>query len=107
MDSYFRPTDGAAATALRHDARLVAQNNPLSAVQGLTRGANPLPAFRISAGTADAKYSLGARASVRALHGVIGVTYTTEPGAGHNFYAWRPAIPRMLGWMWGQIAPPA
>ena len=35
------------------------------------------------------------------------MTFTSEPGAGHNFYAWRPAIPRMLGWMWQQIAAPA
>jgi enterochelin esterase-like enzyme len=107
MDGYFRPTDGPAAVALHSDPRLEAVNNPLMAVERLGRGASPLPSFWISAGTADAKYSLGARAFVHALHGVIGVDYTKEPGAGHNFYAWRPAIPRMLGWMWQQIAPPA
>lgn len=107
MDGYYRPTDGPAAAALHNDPRLEAQNDPLAAVQRLARGADPLPAFWISAGTADAKYSIGAQSFVRALHGIIGVDYTREPGAGHNFYAWRPAIPRMLGWMWQQIAPPA
>jgi S-formylglutathione hydrolase FrmB len=107
MDGYFRPIDGPAAAALHGDARLEGQNDPLAAVQRLTRGAEPLPAFWISAGTASAKYNLGARNFVKALNGIIGVTFTSEPGAGHNFYTWRPAIPRMLGWMWQQIAPPA
>lgn len=107
MDGYFRPGDGPAAAALHNDPRIEAANDPLAAVAHLARGAGPLPSFWISAGTADAKYSLGARAFVRALRGIVGLTYITEPGAGHNFYAWRPAIPQMLAWMWPQISPPA
>ena len=107
MDGYYRPTDGPAAAALHNNTRLEQQNDPLAAVQQLGRGADPLPAFWISAGTASAKYALGARAFVKALHGIQGVDFTSEPGAGHNFYAWRPAVPRMLSWMWHQIAPPA
>ena len=107
LDGYFRPSDGPAAGALHGDSKLEAQNNPLIAVQRLAPGANPLPAFWISAGTADAKYRVGAYNFVHALHGISGVHFTAEPGAGHNYYAWRPAIPRMLGWMWQQIAPPA
>ena len=107
LDGYYRPVDGPAANALHGDPRLEAANDPLAAVQRLGVGADPLPAFWVSAGTAAAKYDLGAHAFVKALHGIEGVQFTVEPGAGHNFYAWRPAIPRMLGWMWQQIAPPA
>jgi enterochelin esterase-like enzyme len=28
------------------------------------------------------------------------------PGAGHNFYAWEPAVPYLLQWMWSQLTPP-
>lgn len=107
LDGYFRAADGPAAAALQTNGRLEAQNDPLAAVQGLARGADPLPAFWVSAGTADARYSIGARAFVRALRRIISVNFTSEPGAGHNYYTWRPAVPRMLGWMWQQIAPPA
>ncbi|MBN9619806.1 MAG: hypothetical protein J0H43_08750 [Actinobacteria bacterium] len=107
LDGYFRPGDGPAANALHNDPRLEAENDPLTAVQGLGRGADPLPSFWVSAGTADARYRVGAQEFVKALANIQAITFTSEPGAGHNFYAWRPAIPRMLGWMWQQIAPPA
>ena len=35
------------------------------------------------------------------------MTLYRERGAGHNYDAWRPAVPRMLAWMWTQLAPPA
>ncbi len=107
MDGYFRPVDGPAAAALHFDANLEARNDPLLAVQRLGPGVDPLPAFWVSAGTASSKYALGSQAFVKALHGIQGVNFTSEPGAGHNFYAWRPAIPLMLAWMWQELAPPA
>ncbi|MDQ2850215.1 MAG: esterase family protein [Actinomycetota bacterium] len=107
MDGYFRPTDGPAAGALHFNKQLENSNNPLLAAQRLRPGATPLPAFWVSAGTVDAKYALGARAFVKALSGIEAVDFTSQPGQGHNYYAWRSAMPRMLVWMWPQIAPPS
>jgi enterochelin esterase-like enzyme len=106
MDAYFRATDGPAAAALHNDPAAEAQNDPLAIAQHLGTGAAPLPSLWLSAGTADAKYARGAKAFAAALHGVEAVSLTTEPGANHNFYAWRAVVPRMLAWMWTAIAPP-
>ena len=107
MDGYFRPGDGEAAAALHGDTAAEAVNDPLRAASRLTRNARPLPSFWVAAGTGNAADLHAARAFARALHGVEQVTLYQEPGAGHNFYAWEPAVPRMLAWMWTQLAPPA
>lgn len=106
MDGYFRPADGPAAAALHFDSRAEAQNDPLTTAQHLARGTDPLPSLWLSAATGTSKYAKGAQAFVAALHGVEAVPLVAQPGAGHNFYAWRAVIPRMLAWMWTAIAPP-
>lgn len=107
MDGYFRPSDGPAAVALHFDPAAEAANNPLLLGGALSPTTQPLPAFWVSAGSGDRADIAAARAFTTALHGVEQVTLFREPGAGHNFYAWRPAIPRMLAWMWTQLAPPS
>jgi S-formylglutathione hydrolase FrmB len=106
MDAYFRPTDGPAAAALHDNPQAEARNDPLAAAGRLPRGADPLPALWLSAATGTSKYARGAQAFVKALHGVEAVTFVRQPGAGHNFYAWRAVIPRMLAWLWTAVAPP-
>jgi hypothetical protein len=106
MDGYFRPSDGPAAAALHDNPAAEAANDPLLAAQRLRFGAHPLPSFWLSAGTGDAADYAAAEAFTTALHDIESVTLYREPGVGHNFYAWRPSIPRMLAWMWSQIAPP-
>jgi S-formylglutathione hydrolase FrmB len=106
MDGYFRPTDGPAAAALGNDPAAEAANDPITLARGLTSDTKPLPAFWVSAGTGVAADIAGADAFVASLHGVEQVDLVREPGAGHNFYAWRPALPRVLAWMWTQLAPP-
>jgi enterochelin esterase-like enzyme len=106
MDGYFRPADGPAAQALHNDPAAEAANNPLLLAAQLPRSVSPLPSFWLSAGTGDAADINGARAFGHALHGVEQTTLYREPSAGHNFYAWRPAVPRMLTWMWTQLASP-
>ena len=107
MDGYFRPTDGEAAGALRGDPVAEAANNPLLSASGLARDVWPLPSFWLAAGSGNAADLSASRALASALHGVEQVTLYREPGAGHNFYAWEPAVPRMLAWMWTQLAAPA
>jgi enterochelin esterase-like enzyme len=106
MDGYFRPADGPAAAALHDDPSAEAQNDPLAAAGRLPRGAGPLPALWVSGDTGSSKYAKGAQAFVRALHGVEAVTFVRQPGAGHNFYAWRAVIPHALAWLWTAVAPP-
>jgi len=106
MDGYFRPADGPAAAALGGNPAAETANDPLTAAARLGRGAAPLPALWLSAATGTSKYARGAEAFVAALHGVEAVTLVHQPGAGHNFYAWRAVIPRMLAWMWTAVAPP-
>jgi enterochelin esterase-like enzyme len=106
MDGYFRPNDGPAAAALHSDPTAEAQNDPLAIAQHLSAGTDPLPSLWLSAGTGNARDDKGAKAFVAALHGVEAATLVDEPGAGHNYYAWRPVVPRMLAWMWTQLAPP-
>jgi enterochelin esterase-like enzyme len=107
MDGYFRPADGQAAEVLHHDAAAEAANDPLLAARRLTSDSRPLPSFWIAAGSGIPQDLAAARAFTRALHGVEQVTLDVEPGAGHNFYAWQPALPRVLAWLWTQLAPPA
>lgn len=106
MDGYFRSTDGPAARALRFDRRLENANDPILQARALAAGTHPLPAFWIAAGTGNASDIAGAEAFVAALHGVEQVELIREPGAGHNFYAWRPALARVLAWMWTQLPAP-
>ena len=106
MDGYFRPQDGPAAAALHFNRSAEAANDPLRLAAALPRGASPLPAFWISAGTGVAVDIQGARAFTAALHGVESVPLYQEPGAGHNFYAWSASVPRLLSWMWSELAPP-
>jgi len=107
MDGYFRPQDGPAAAALGYQPAAEAANDPIGLAQALPTGAAPLAAFWVAAGTANAADWSGAQAFVRALHGVEQVPLYREPGAGHNFYAWRPALPHALTWLWQRLAPPA
>jgi S-formylglutathione hydrolase FrmB len=106
IDGYFRPQDGPAGVALHRDAGAEAGNDPLLLAAGLRPGIGPLPSLWVLAGTSSSKYDAGARAFIAAIRGVEQVSFIREPGAGHNFYAWQPAVPRMLAWMWTQLAPP-
>ncbi len=106
LSGYFRPTDGEAAGVLHDNAVDEAANDPLLRAEQLRTGAHPLPAFWLSAGTGDASDWAAALAFVKALHGVEQVQLYREPGASHNVYAWQPAVPTMLSWMWAQLAPP-
>jgi len=105
-DAYFRPTDGPAAAALHFNAQAMAQNDPLALAQRLRPGTAPLPQLFVSASTDASRYSKGAEAFVAALRGVESVTFARQPGAGHNFYAWRAVVPHVLTWMWTAVAPP-
>ncbi|MBN9618535.1 MAG: hypothetical protein J0H43_02205 [Actinobacteria bacterium] len=107
MDGYFRPTDGPAAGALGDNPAALAVNDPLDAARQLPVGAAPLPSFWISVGTGDRADLAAAQAFAAALHGVEQVNLVREPGVGHNFNAWRAAVPPLLTWMWSQIADPA
>ncbi len=106
MDGYFRPQDGPAAKALHYDATAEAANDPLLEAATAGRNGGPLPAFWMSAGASDAGDLAGVRAFTAALHGVEAVPVYQVPGAGHNFYAWEPALPYFLQWAWTQLAPP-
>lgn len=107
MDGYVRPTDGPAAAALHYNQAAENANDPLMRASRLSRNASPLPSFWLSAGTGNGADMAAARAFVSALHGVEQVPIFRELGAAHNFYAWRPALPHLLSWMWTQIAPPS
>ena len=106
MDGYFRPGDGPAAAALHFDHAAEAANDPLLEARELASGVHPLPSFWVMAGTGDSGDYAGAKAFLRALHGVEAVPLHREPSATHNFTAWRSADPTMLSWMWTQLAPP-
>ena len=107
MDAYLRPSDGPAAAALHFDPSALAANDPLLRASRLGSDAAPLPAFWVSAGTGNRADIAAALAFTHALHGVEQVTLNREPGAGHNFFAWQPALPHLLAWLWQQLAPPA
>lgn len=106
MDGYFRPQDGPAARALGGNPAAENANNPLRLAGALPAGASPLPAFWISAGTGVAVDIKGAEEFTKALHGIEQVPLYSEPGAGHNFYAWSASVPHLLTWMWTQLASP-
>ncbi|MFN2560604.1 MAG: alpha/beta hydrolase [Jatrophihabitans sp.] len=106
IDGYFRPTDGPAAAALHFQAQAEADNNPLLLAGRLRPGVGPVPAVWVLAGTGGSKYDKGARAFIAAVRTAERVSFVREPGSGHNFYRWRPAVPKLLAWMWGQLAPP-
>jgi enterochelin esterase-like enzyme len=106
LDGYFRPTDGPAAGALGFDPLAEAANDPIMLARALNRDTAPLPAFWVAVGSGVASDVAGAQAFATSLHGVEQVTYLDESGAGHNFYAWRPMMPRLLAWMWPQLATP-
>lgn len=107
MDGYFRPQDGPAAAALHDNVAAEAANDPIRLAAALPAGASPLPAFWMSAGSGDAADLAGARAFAAALHGVERVPLFREPNAGHNFYAWAPALPHLFPWLWAELAPPS
>jgi enterochelin esterase-like enzyme len=106
IDGYFRPTDGPAADALGHNPAAEQANDPIRAARALDRDSRPLPALWVSAGTGVAADLAGARAFMASLHGVEQVQFVEQRNAGHNFYAWRPLFPRLLAWMWAELAPP-
>lgn len=106
MDGYFRAIDGPAGAALHHDAAADAANSPLLTADKLHAGTAPLPAMWVSAGTNDRGDYETARAFVRSMSRLEQVTFAVAPGGGHNFYAWARLVPRMLPWLWQQVAPP-
>ena len=106
MDGYFRPQDGPAARALHDNPAAEQANDPLREAASLGADPGPLPSFWLSTGTGNAGDVTAAHAFAAALHGVETTTLYQVPGAGHNFYAWEPAIPYLLQWMWTQLAPP-
>jgi len=106
LDGYYRAVDGPAAGALGWDAAAVAANSPLTLAQQLPAGTTPLPSLWISAGTGSAADYVPAEAFVAAMRGLEQVSFVTETGAGHDFYAWTAALPSMLAWMWEQLASP-
>jgi len=106
MDGYFRAQDGPAAKALHFNPAAEAANNPIREAASLAAGAGPLPSFWLSTGTGNAGDVSAAKAFTAALHGIEATALNRVPGAGHNFYAWSPAIPYLLQWMWTQLAPP-
>lgn len=107
ISGYFRPEDGPAAAILNYNTAAENANDPILLARRLTSGSKPLPSFWVSAGTGDRADIAGAQAFVAALHGVEQVTFDEEPGGGHNFYAFRPALDRVLPWAWTQVAPPS
>ena len=107
LDGYFRPGDGDAAAVLKHDPTALAANDPLAAAQALKpEDPGPLPAFWVFAGTGDRLDIIGAREFVAALRRVATVPLIVDQGVSHNFYAWSASIPRMMVWMWEQLATP-
>jgi enterochelin esterase-like enzyme len=107
MDGYFRPQDGEAAGVLHFDPQAEAANDPLLLADKLRPDSRPLPAIWLAVGTGDRQDYAGALAFEHALHGVEHISMYREPHAGHNVYAWEPALPHLLAWMWQQLADPA
>lgn len=107
MDGYYWPADGPAIKRLAGDPRAQQFNNPLATVERLPPASVPLPQFWISAGSGSADDLHAASAFVGALQNLEHVDFVTQPGAAHNFYAWRDQIPGALAWLWRAIAPPS
>ena len=66
-----------------------------------------MPQFWVSAGTGSTDDYNSAKDFVTAMSRFEGVTFVAQPGAEHNFYAWRDQLPRALRWVWSAIATPA
>lgn len=107
MDGYYWPGDGPALKRLAGDPVGQRRNDPLAIVDGLPTGTVPMPQFWLSAGTASSDDLNSARRFVAALSRFEGVTLVAQPGANHNFYAWRDQMPQALRWVWSAVAPPA
>ncbi len=107
MDGYYWPADGPAIKRLAGDPRAQQFNDPLATVQHMPAASVPLPQFWISAGTGSVDDLHAARAFVGALQTLEHVDFVTQPGAAHDFYAWRDQIPGALAWLWPAIAPPS
>ena len=107
MDGYFRPQDGEAAAVLHFNPQAEAANDPLLLATRLGSDSHPLPAIWMSVGTGNRQDYAGARAFTHAMHGVEQISVFREPHAVHNVYAWEPALPHLLAWMWQQLADPA
>lgn len=107
MDGYYWPGDGPAIKRLAGDPVSQRNNDPLAIADGLSSGTVPMPQFWISAGTASRDDISGARTFAAALSRLEGVTLVAQPGANHNFYAWRDQIQQGLRWVWSAVAPPA
>jgi enterochelin esterase-like enzyme len=106
MDGYFRPQDGPAARALHFNRAGESANDPLQVAAAAGRSGGPVPSFWLSAGAGDPSDMSAAHAFADALRGIETVPIYSVPAAGHNFYAWGPAIPYVLRWMWTQLATP-
>ena len=106
MDGYYWPADGPAIRLLRSSVTQTLDNDPLAEVEKLPDAAVPMPQFWISAGSGSADDLHAARTFVGALQRLERVTFVVQPGAKHNFYAWRDQMPEALSWLWSAIAPP-
>jgi hypothetical protein len=106
MDGYYWPDDGPAIKRLAGDPAAQRANDPLAIARALPDGTVPISQFWISAGTGSSDDLHAARTFVTALERLEGVTFVAQPGARHNFYAWRDQIPSALRWVWPAIAPP-
>ena len=106
LSGYFRPQDGPAAQILNYDPTAEAANDPLLLARRINAGAAPLPSYWLSAGTGDRGDYQGAQAFIAALHGVDKVTFYRVAGGQHTFYAFAPALNRVLPWAWTQLASP-
>jgi pimeloyl-ACP methyl ester carboxylesterase len=107
LDGYYWPGDGPAIKRLADDPKAQRDNDPLGIVETLRAGTVPMPQFWVSAGTGSADDYNSAKAFVTALSRLEGVTFVAQPGANHNFYAWRDQISQALRWLWSAVAPPA
>jgi poly(3-hydroxybutyrate) depolymerase len=107
LDGYYWPADGPAIRRLAGDPIAQRQNDPLGIVETLRTGTVPMPQFWVSAGTGSADDYHSAKAFVTALSRFEGVTFVAQPGANHNFYAWRDQLQQALRWVWSAVTPPA
>ena len=106
MDGYYWPSDGPAIRRLGANAAANLANDPLAEAEGLPDAAVPMPQFWISAGSGGSDDLHAARSFVAAMQRLERVTFVVQPGAKHNFYAWRDQLPGALSWLWQAIAPP-
>ena len=107
LDGYYWPGDGPAIKRLAGDPLAQRENDPLGTAETLRAGTVPMPQFWVSAGTGSADDYNSAKIFVTALSRLEGVTFVAQPGANHNFYAWRDQMSQALRWLWSAVAPPA